>query len=127
MKRNVLLIAAVLPLAACATEPGSTAAVRAPAVTVAGAPVDCIPTSRINNIVVHDDYTLDFKMLGGDIYRNTLPNRCFNLGFEQRIVYEASAGQICRIEMIRVLQPGAGTGPGCSLGQFVPVRYAEAG
>ena len=96
--------------------------------TVAGAPVDCVLVDRIRNTVVHDDYTIDFVLTGGDVYRNTLPNRCPGLGFEERFAYEASTGRLCQVDTITVLQPGAaGRGPRCGLGAFVPVRYAEAG
>ena len=126
MKRSLLLIAAVLPIAACAEKTESTAAVRAPAVEVAGEPRNCILVSQIQNTVVHDDYTIDFDMVGNEVYRNTLPNRCPQLGFEERFAYEANTGQLCAIDTISVLQGGAaGRGPRCSLGKFVPVRYIE--
>jgi len=121
-----LLAAATLAVSACTAETETGAEVRAPAVTVAGAPVNCIQSSRIRNTVVHDDYTIDFVMAGGDVYRNTLPNRCPGLGFEERFAYEVSAGQLCRVDTITVLQSGAaGRGPTCGLGEFVPVRYVE--
>ena len=63
MKRSFLLIAAVLPIAACDNGAESTPNLRAPPVEVAGEPVNCILTSRIQNTVVHDDYTIDFDML----------------------------------------------------------------
>src|SRR5688572_14354974 len=97
MKRKALLLAAVLPIAACTAETDSTAEVSAPAVTLAGTAVDCIQTSRIRNTVVHDDYTIDFVLTGGDVYRNTLPNRCPGLGFEERFAYEVSTGQLCQV------------------------------
>ena len=128
MKPSAFLIAAVAPLAACTAEPDGGAEVSAPAVTVAGAPVDCVLVDRIRNTVVHDDYTIDFVLTGGDVYRNTLPNRCPGLGFEERFAYEASTGRLCQVDTITVLQPGAaGRGPRCGLGAFVPVRYAEPG
>src|SRR5690606_40400850 len=40
----------------------------------------CISRSRIRSTDVIDDQTIDFKMVNGDIYRNTLPNKCGNLG-----------------------------------------------
>ncbi len=127
MKPNAFLIAAIAPLAACAAEPASSADVSAPAVTVAGAPADCIQTSRIRNTVVQDDYTIDFVLTGSDVYRNTLPNRCPGLGFEERFAYEVSTGQLCQVDTITVLQSGAaGRGPTCGLGEFVPVRYVGA-
>lgn len=125
MPLRPVLIAAVLPLAACTAEPDSSATVAAPAVTVAGEQVNCIQTSRIRNTVVHDDYTIDFVMNGGEIFRNTLPARCPGLGFEERFGYQVSTGQLCRVDTITVLQSGAGRGPTCGLGPFVPVRYAE--
>ena len=99
---------------------------KAPPVEVLGAPVKCVNISRIRNTVVHDDYTIDFNLSGGDIYRNTLPNRCPQLGFEERFAYEANIGQLCSIDSIMVIQGSAvGRGPHCSLGEFVPVRYLE--
>lgn len=113
-------------LAGCTPQADREPAVRAPAVEVAGSAVECVQTSRIRNTVVHDDYTIDFVMDGGDVYRNTLPGRCPGLGFEERFAYQVSTGQLCRVDTITVLQSGAGRGPTCGLGRFVPVRYAAA-
>ena len=124
MKPGIVLAIATVPLAcACAETPETTAQTRAPAVEVLGEPVNCVLVSRIQNTVVHDDFTIDFHLTGGDVLRNTLPARCPRLGFEQRIAYEVHGGQLCRPEMISVIQPGAaGSGPRCQLGPFVPVR-----
>jgi hypothetical protein len=93
---------------------------------VLGEAVSCVNISRIRNTVVHDDYTIDFNLTGGDIYRNTLPYRCPQLGFEERFAYEANVGQLCSIDTIMVIQGGAvGRGPRCALGKFTPVRYVE--
>src|SRR5690606_13486217 len=120
-----LLIAAGLPLAACTAEADREREIRAPAVEVVGAAENCIQTSRIRNTVVHDDYTIDFRLTGGDVYRNTLPARCPSLGFEERFAYEVSTGQLCAIDTITVIDSGAGRGLRCGLGKFVPVRYVE--
>ena len=129
MKPSLVLAAVVLPLCACTDESPQAAAAqsRAPAVEVLGEPVNCILISRIRNTRVHDDFTIDFHMSGGDVFRNTLPNRCPQLGFEERFAYEANSGNLCSIDMISVIQPGAGAGPRCSLGKFTPVRYLEDG
>ena len=125
--RPALLALAVLATAACTAEPDHEALVRAPAVETLGEPVNCILTSRIRNTDVQDDYTIDFVMLGGDVYRNTLPRRCPNLGFDEAFAYKNSTGQLCDIETIEVVnQSSAGRGPACSLGKFVPVRYLAA-
>jgi len=99
--------------------------VRAPAVEVAGEAVDCLQASNIRSTRVHDDYTIDFAMTGGRIYRNTLPQRCPGLGFEERFAYELRTGRLCRVDTIKVLRPDGLRGPACGLGAFVPVRYAE--
>ena len=121
----VALVALVLPLCACAEDAETTADVRAPAVEVLGEPVSCILVSRIRNTVVQDDFTIDFRMTDGDIYRNTLPHRCPSLGFEESFAYEVSTDSLCAVDMIAVIESGAGRGPRCGLGPFAPVRYAE--
>ena len=128
MKPSLVLAAVVLPLCACTEESPQTAGPqsRAPAVEVLGEPVNCILISRIRNTRVHDDFTIDFHLTGGDVYRNTLPNRCPQLGFEERFAYEANTGNLCSVDMISVIQSGAaGRGPRCQLGQFVPVRLLD--
>jgi hypothetical protein len=129
MKPSLVLAAMVLPLCACTDESPETAApqTRAPPVEVLGVPANCILISRIRNTVVHDDFTIDFHLTGGDVYRNTLPNRCPQLGFEERFAYEANTGNLCSVDTISVIQSGAaGRGPRCGLGQFVPVRIVPA-
>jgi len=119
--------AAALSFAARSEDAGERPASKAPPVEMLGEPVNCVNVSRIRNTRVHDDYTIDFNLGGGDIYRNTLPNRCPQLGFEERFAYEVSTGQLCSIDTIAVIVGGAvGRGPRCSLGKFVPVRYVEA-
>src|SRR5687768_3718634 len=102
MRLRLCLIAAMaLPIAACTAEDEGDREqrIRAPAIEVAGEPVHCIQTSRIQNTKVHDDYTIDFEMLGDLVYRNTLPNRCFSLGFEERFAHSSSTGQLCNVDV----------------------------
>jgi len=126
LSRPAVLAVAVLATAACTAESNREDLVRAPAVEVLGEPVNCVLTSRIRNTDVQDDYTIDFLMVGGDVYRNTLPRRCPNLGFDEAFAYQNSTGQLCDIELITVINNNsAGRGPSCSLGKFVPVRYLD--
>ena len=119
--------AALLAVSVRSQEADDRPASKAPPVEVLGEPVNCVNISRIRNTQVHDDYTIDFNLGSGEIYRNTLPNRCPQLGFEESFAYEANTGQLCSIDMISVIQRGAaGRGPRCSLGKFVPVRYSVA-
>ena len=124
MSLRPILIAA-LPLAACTTEADSEGDVRAPAVEVVGEPENCIQTSRIRSSRVHDDYTIDFEMTGGQVYRNTLPLRCPGLGFEERFSHSSSTGSLCGVDTITVLYTDRGRGASCGLGRFVPVRYVD--
>src|SRR5687767_10124268 len=121
--RSLPLALAAVSLAACTVEPDGGSDARAPAVEVVGAPVNCIQTSRIDSTRVHDDFTIDFDMLGDEVYRNTLPNRCTSLGFEERFSHSSTTGQLCSVDTITVLYSDSRRGQACGLGQFVPVRY----
>lgn len=127
---------AFLALAACSPDPAAQAAraqaeiAKAPAVTVAGPAVSCINRSQVRNTVIRSDRVIDFEMLGGQVYRNTLQSSCPGLGFDRAITYETSIDQLCRPQIIYVLQNFGGNlqrGAGCSLGDFVPVKYATKG
>ena len=120
-----LLTAATFTVSGCMAETDASSDVRAPAVTIAGEAQDCITTSRIAGTRAQDDYTIDFEMTGGEVYRNTLTGRCPGLGFEDRFGYRVSTGRLCRLDTITVLQSGGTNGATCPLGQFVPVRYVE--
>ena len=115
----------IVALAGCAAEADTTPRIDAPAAEIVGEPVRCIQTGRIDNTRVHDDYTIDFEMLGGDIYRNTLPNGCPQLGFDRRFAYELTTNRLCSSDTITVLQSGGVGAPTCALGQFVPVNLTE--
>lgn len=92
----------------------------------AGEPVACIDRARLRDTTVWDDRTIDFRMAGGQIYRNTLPSKCSQLGFQQAFAYVARTNRICSVDTITVLQTG-GTpqrGATCGLGMFQPVTKA---
>ena len=98
-----------------------------PAIEVVGPAEQCITLSRIENTKVHDDYTIDFEMAGNRTYRNTLPNRCPSLGFEERFTYKVTTGQLCSVDVIRVVYSDGTEGAGCGLGEFLPVRINKPG
>lgn len=125
--RSVILPVVLLPLAvACAPTPSDQARdIRAPAATQTGEPVNCIASNNIQNSKVWDDYTIDFETRNGRIYRNTLPNRCPGLGFEERFAYETSINQLCSTDIITVFYSGGQRGASCGLGQFVPVEVEK--
>jgi hypothetical protein len=132
-KRTMALLAAALaalPLAGCTQAPAASASASArhtpPAAVAAGAAVDCVRTSLIEDTRVFGDSTIDFHMRSGVTYRNTLPHSCPNLGFDERFGYKTTNGQLCSIDTITVLPTGSSIpGPTCGLGPFQPVKLAS--
>ena len=120
--RPILAAAALLPLAACQQQVERAPVSRAPAIEALGPAENCIQVRNISSTRVYDDHTIDFEMTGGKTYRNTLPNRCPSLGFEERFGYTVSTGQLCSIDVIHVLYSDGTRGAGCGLGEFLPVK-----
>ena len=97
-----------------------------PEATPTGKPESCVTTSRIRATHVRNDRVIDFEMNGGQVYRNTLPYACPNLGFDETFGYETHTGQLCSVDTITVLRTGSGIqGPTCGLGAFQPVRLVK--
>ena len=128
-----LITTAGLTLGACAPATGASPATNGraanvPAAKPIGNPVTCIPIAQIRESRVRDDWTIDFRMSGGNWYRNTLPNRCSSLGFERSFSYSTSLPQLCNVDIITVFVNGGGPrGPlnSCGLGQFQPVELEK--
>ncbi|WP_340313203.1 hypothetical protein [Rhizorhabdus argentea] len=90
-----------------------------------GKALDCIPLRSIRNTRVRDDRTIDFYMNGNKVYRNTLPYRCPELGFEEKFSYATSQSQLCSVDIITVLHsPPVMRGASCGLGKFQPISGA---
>lgn len=93
-----------------------------PEATPVGAPQSCITRHRIDQTLVHGDSVIDFKMIDRKVYRNTLPNPCPDLGYQERFSFSVSIDQLCSQDIITVLfRNPIGTGAGCRLGQFQQV------
>lgn len=121
-------------LGACAPDPVKEAARTqaaldaAPAATVKGPGQNCINRDQVRNTVVRSDRVIDFEMLGGKVFRSTLPARCPGLEWDRAITYETSINQLCKQQIVYALHTTGGTlrrGAGCSLGEFVPVEYVK--
>jgi hypothetical protein len=118
-----LVIAATVLLATAATARDRNAV---PEATPTGKAIDCVQLRSIQSTSVHGDSVIDFHMGGGKVYRNTLPNSCPSLGFEERFLYKTSLSQLCSVDIITVLQsPGLSQGASCGLGKFQPVKLAS--
>ncbi|WP_179505744.1 MULTISPECIES: hypothetical protein [unclassified Sphingomonas] len=132
MVRSIAAAACLVAVAACTPAAGPGGGPRSayadghspktPAATPIGPAQSCIPLGQISESRVRDDWTIDFRV-GTRWYRNVLPQRCSGLGFQQTFGYATSQAQLCSVDIITVLQTGAGGGPrgSCGLGQFQPV------
>ena len=120
--RALFPMALLASLAACSSQGPRTV----PAMVPTGDPLNCIRTSQIRSTQVQDDQTIDFRMRNGDIFRNTLPNRCPGLSMNRAFSYSPTASQLCSVDIITVIESGGGPrrGASCGLGQFVPVKPA---
>jgi hypothetical protein len=90
-----------------------------------GEPINCVQITQIRSTQILNNRTIDFKMAGGKVYRNTLPSSCPGLVFEDRFSYRTSLSRLCSVDIIRVLQNTGGhleEGAGCGLGKFQPVE-----
>lgn len=122
---SLLSTAVLATLGSCKPVDSAPKPSRAPAVKIVGEPVTCILSSQIRDTQVHDDRTIDFAMLGGKLYRNTLPYACPRIGFERAFTYETRTSQLCNSDIIYVLESAGSElrrGVGCGLGKFVPVK-----
>lgn len=93
-----------------------------------GEPKTCVNRSQIRSTNVINDQIIDFKMRNGDIYRNTLPNKCSGLGFEEAFSYRTSTNRLCNVDIIRVLDSTAGrieTRGACGLGKFQEITKTK--
>ena len=93
-----------------------------------GKPVNCLPIYTIDETRVRNDHTIDFYMKGGKVYRNSLPNGCPELGFQERFSYKTSTQELCSSDIITVLTgPGISHGASCGLGDFQEISGAPRG
>jgi hypothetical protein len=128
MRKSLFVVAALATIASGATSGSSSKKALEPMQPV-GEPIDCVNTYSIRDTKVIDDRTIDFKMTGGKIYRNTLPYSCSGLRSEERFSYRATNNRLCSIDTIRVLNNYGGRlqeGAGCGLGKFQLVEKVAA-
>jgi hypothetical protein len=118
---------AILLAAAAAIAPADARPRETPIATPAGKPVDCLSLNQIRETRVRDDSVIDFYASGGKVYRNTLPNSCPGLGFDEGFSYQTSIGRLCSLDIITVLRRAGGLqrGASCGLGKFQPVTLAK--
>ena len=121
----VLAVAAALSACSQTSAPRTAAAPPPPpknTVASADAPQQCVELTQIRETRVVDDSTIDFYLRNGRVLRNSLPDRCPQLGFERAFTYSTSLSKLCSVDIITVIIQGGGprTGTSCGLGKFAP-------
>ena len=124
LRNNLGLALAPLALAACSQEGPAERPPVAPAAKVVGEAESCVQLTLLRESRIRDDWTIDFIRGGKSAWRNTLPQRCNGLKFNDAFTYKTSLSQLCSTDIVYVLNHTGGSlqrGAGCGLGKFVPV------
>lgn len=82
-----------------------------------GESVNCLYLRRVSGADPLDDYAIIFEV-GGKTYLNELNARCIGLGREKRFSYRTSVSQICKGEIISVIDRNGFSSGACGLGEF---------
>jgi len=78
----------------------------------------CVPLRYLRDSKIIDDQTIFFHGAGKKAYMNRLPHRCISLAREERFMYSTSISQLCRAEIITVLDSFGRQWGSCGLGDF---------
>ena len=132
MRSFILALTAASALAGCATAPQAPMARSAEAEAdlqrllagkSAGAPVNCLPAWRRNDMVVIDDNTVVFRDSASRSYRNDFRGGgCSQLGGGwYTLVTKTTGSSLCSGDIAQVVDIKSGMTVGsCVLGDFVP-------
>lgn len=131
MRNADLFLSVALLATGCAPEPREPESLTG----AAAAPVECVNLDQIVSRRPAANGSILFEVAGGRIYRNELPGRCVGVeraGPSHIVEVEATGGQLCRGDRIRVYDPiearniGPGAFPQCRLGSFLPTGEGRA-
>lgn len=93
-----------------------------------GDPVKCVRPRDVQNTNVLDSKTIEFRMVGGKIYRNNLDKACPGLVKYDPITYTVRGTDLCDVDIFTVLRNTAGileTRATCSFGQFQEIERVK--
>jgi len=90
-----------------------------------GETVSCINLRRVEDTDAVDDYTLLVEARGGDMYLNELSGRCIGLEWEQRYIRQSTQNQMCRGDIIQVIDTFGHPRGSCGLGDFEKLSKIE--
>jgi hypothetical protein len=118
------LIVGLIWAAGCATSSAErideSAAAKLAEFDRTGETVNCLSVTRISSIEAVDEKTLLIRTGVTGYYVSDLKNRCNGAtsGFN-RFEYSTSTGQLCRNELLRIVDNGSGMSAGsCGMGSF---------
>lgn len=126
MKNAFLALPAVLTVAGCATagdnsaEISDRAAARLAEFERTGDVETCLNVSRITQMTALDERHLLVRSGVNDYYLNEISGRCANADrISYRLQYTVSAGQLCRNDIVQVVDNSSGIIAGsCGLSGF---------
>jgi hypothetical protein len=121
----VLVSGFALATATSASSPAERRAKILASYQPAGEAVSCVQIRSIRETKVIDNRTIDFRMNGGKVYRNTLSHSCPGLSSHEAFSYRTSQSSLCSVDIIRVLNNYGSRleeGAGCGLGKFQPME-----
>ncbi len=108
---------------------GSSVVADEDATTFDRTPRQCVQVHNVAYTDILDDQTIVFYMRGNKIaFRNYLPKKCPGLKRWDRFAYNVTAGRLCNIDLITVLEQwGTRFEPGftCQLGDFHPLSPGD--
>jgi len=82
----------------------------------------CVSLRSLRESQVIDDQTIFFKGPGKYAYINRLPRRCSRLAVEERFSFATSIAQLCKSEIITVLDSYGTAWGSCGLGKFEELK-----
>jgi hypothetical protein len=128
--RGVALLVTLGALASCTTAPeqatrtpqGQQEYERLVAGKVPGAPVQCLPSYNMNDMVVIDESTVAYRLGGNRVYVNHLQGACNGLGRNAIMVTKSLAGsESCRGDIVTMVDQSSHMLTGsCAFGDFIP-------
>ncbi|MCH8489990.1 MAG: DUF6491 family protein [Oceanicaulis sp.] len=97
--------------------------------TETGESRSCLSTTRIRSITPLDDSRWLVTTRGGDTYLNEVSRGCFGASSPfSYIQYRIPGGQLCRCEIIRVVDTSSNMSRGaCGLGEYQRLEPVAAG
>lgn len=132
MIKTMIALGSAALIAGCATTGQMAEAKEDPALTkalagkAAGPPKTCLSLIDARQSDTYDG-TILYRVSRNLTYRNDL-NGCGNLGYDRIPVVQVYGSQICRGDIVRMVDRTTGSEWGaCSFGDFVPYRTVESG